>query len=85
MFRFHSATATTRLLTRKNSLVNAAEDGSVTTGYTDYFPADGMQTTETIHCVGAAGIQKCKEAFLVNGRELVVSLNDFRYYELDYQ
>lgn len=68
----------TRLLTRKHSLVNAAEDGSVTTGYTDYFPADGMQTTETIHCVGAAGIQKCKEAFLVNGRELVVSLNCFR-------
>lgn len=75
----------TRLLTRKNSLVNAAEDGSVTTGYTDYFPADGMQTTETIHCVGAAGIQKCKEAFLVNGRELVVSLNDLRYYDLDHQ
>lgn len=66
---------TTQLLTRKHSLVNAAEDGSVTTGYTDYFPADGMQTTETIHCVGAAGIQKCKEAFLVNGRELVVGLN----------
>ena len=62
----------TRLLTRKHSLVSAAEDGSVTTGYTDYFPADGMQTTETIHCVGAAAIQKCKEAFLVNGRELVV-------------
>ncbi|KAK2609425.1 hypothetical protein N8I77_002922 [Diaporthe amygdali] len=53
------------------ALVNAAEDGSVTTGYTDYFPADGMQTTESIHCVGAAGIQKCKDAFLVNGRELV--------------
>lgn len=62
----------THSLTRRRSLVNAAEDGSVTTGYTDYFPADGMQTTETIHCVGAAGIQKCKEAFLVNGRELVV-------------
>lgn len=74
----------TRLLTRGNSLVNAAEDGSVTTGYTDYFPADGMQTTETIHCVGAAGIQKCKEAFLVNGRELVVRLNCLRDYKLDH-
>ncbi|KAJ4394038.1 hypothetical protein N0V93_003255 [Gnomoniopsis smithogilvyi] len=52
-------------------LVNAAEDPNITTGYTDYFPADGMQTTLTIHCVGATGIQKCKEAFLVNGRELV--------------
>lgn len=31
-----------------------------------------MQTTLTVHCVGAAGIQKCKEAFLVNGRSLVV-------------
>lgn len=55
------------------SLVDAAEDPAVTTGYTDYFPADGMQTTLTIHCAGAENIQKCKSAFLVNGRELVVS------------
>lgn len=53
--------------------MDAAEDPDVTTGYTDYFPADGMQTTLSIHCVGAASIQKCKEAFLVNGRSLVVS------------
>lgn len=64
-------------LTRNHSLVNAAEDGSVTTGYTDYFPADGMQTTESIHCVGAVGIQNCKNAFLVNGRELVVGLQSY--------
>lgn len=75
-FQLRTAAATTlQLLIHEHSLVNAAEDGSVTTGYTDYFPADGMQTTETIHCVGAAGIQKCKEAFLVNGRELVVGLD----------
>lgn len=55
------------------SLVDAAEDPDVTTGYTDYFPADGMQTTLTIHCVGATAIQKCKESFLVNGRSIVVS------------
>ncbi|KAF7195092.1 hypothetical protein HII31_03560 [Pseudocercospora fuligena] len=30
-----------------------------------------MQTTLTIHCVGAARIQACKEQFLVNGREIV--------------
>ncbi|KAH9825646.1 hypothetical protein Tdes44962_MAKER00576 [Teratosphaeria destructans] len=53
------------------ALVNAAESRSVTTGYTDYFPPDGMQTTLTIHCVGAAAIQRCKEAFLANGREIV--------------
>lgn len=55
-------------------MVDAAEDPEVTTGYTDYFPADGDQTTLTIRCVGAAEIQKCKEQFLVNGRQLVVSL-----------
>lgn len=55
--------------------MNAAEDPNITTGYTDYFPADGMQTTLTIHCVGAARIQKCKNAFLVNGRQLVVGLS----------
>ncbi|KAK4621533.1 hypothetical protein CLAFUW4_06963 [Fulvia fulva] len=53
------------------ALVNAAEARDVTTGYTDYFPADGMQTTLTIHCVGANGIQKCKEGFLANGRDIV--------------
>lgn len=53
--------------------MNAAEARDVTTGYTDYFPADGMQTTLTIHCVGANGIQKCKEGFLANGRDIVVS------------
>lgn len=56
-----------------NRMVTAAEDINITTGYTDYFPADGMQTTLTIHCVGATNIQKCKESFLVNGRQLVVS------------
>lgn len=56
-------------------MVNAAEDPNITTGYTDYFPADGDQTTLTIKCVGAAEIQKCKESFLVNGRQLVVSLS----------
>lgn len=55
-----------------DSLVNAAERRDVTTGYTDYFPPDGMQTTLTIHCVGAARIQACKDGFLVNGREIVV-------------
>lgn len=54
-------------------MVTAAEDPAVTTGYTDYFVADGMQTTLTIHCVGAAAIQKCKEGFLVNDRSIVVS------------
>ncbi|KAK2625048.1 hypothetical protein QTJ16_005417 [Diplocarpon rosae] len=53
------------------ALVSAAEDPSVTTGYTDYFPADGMQTTLTLHCVGAAGIQTCKDNFLSDGRNLV--------------
>ncbi|PSN68593.1 hypothetical protein BS50DRAFT_548872 [Corynespora cassiicola Philippines] len=53
------------------ALVDAAEDPAVTTGYTDYFPPDGMQTTLTIHCVGAAGIQRCKDGFLVGGRQLV--------------
>ncbi|KAF2763784.1 hypothetical protein EJ03DRAFT_332444 [Teratosphaeria nubilosa] len=53
------------------ALVNAAESRTVTTGYTDYFPPDGMQTTLTIHCVGAAAIQRCKESFLANGREIV--------------
>ena len=57
---------------RTSSLVDAAEDPAVTTGYTDYFPPDGMQTTLTIHCVGAAGIQRCKDGFLVGGRQLVV-------------
>lgn len=54
-------------------MVTAAEDPAVTTGYTDYFVADGMQTTLTIHCVGASAIQKCKESFLVNDRSIVVS------------
>ncbi|CAL3967421.1 unnamed protein product [Diplocarpon coronariae] len=53
------------------ALVNAAEDGTVTTGYTDYFPADGMQTTLSLHCVGAEAIQKCKTQFLSDGRTLV--------------
>ncbi|KAL2071332.1 hypothetical protein VTL71DRAFT_12567 [Oculimacula yallundae] len=52
-------------------LVNAAEDPAVTTGYTDYFPANGMQTTLTIQCVGAARIQECKNGFLKDGRQLV--------------
>lgn len=34
-----------------------------------------MQTTLTIHCVGAANIQKCKESFLVNNRSIVVSFS----------
>ncbi|POS80976.1 hypothetical protein DHEL01_v200649 [Diaporthe helianthi] len=53
------------------ALVNAAENATAGVGYTDFFPPDGMQTTESIHCVGAAGIERCKQAFLVNGRELV--------------
>ncbi|ORY61494.1 uncharacterized protein BCR38DRAFT_459361 [Pseudomassariella vexata] len=53
------------------ALVNAAEDPDVTMGYTDYFPADGLQTTLSLHCVGAAGIQKCKDGFLADGRQLV--------------
>lgn len=53
-------------------LVDAAEDPAVTTGYTDYFPEDGRQTTVTLDCQGADSIQKCKEAFLKNGRSLVV-------------
>lgn len=59
-------------------MVTAAEELNVTTGYTDYFPSDGMQTTLTIHCVGAESIQKCKESFLVNGRQLVVSSSQLR-------
>ncbi|OWP06338.1 hypothetical protein B2J93_5291 [Marssonina coronariae] len=58
------------------ALVNAAEDGTVTTGYTDYFPADGMQTTLSLHCVGAEAIQKCKTQFLSDGRTLVVRLDE---------
>ncbi len=54
-------------------LVDAAENPNITTGFTDYFPADGMQTTLTLHCVGAARIQACKEYFLADGRQLVVS------------
>lgn len=56
-----------------NRLIDAAEDPNVTTGFTDYFPADGMQTTLTLHCVGAARIQGCKNFFLSDGRQLVVS------------
>ncbi|KAI1670796.1 Hydroxymethylglutaryl-coenzyme A reductase [Pyrenophora tritici-repentis] len=46
------------------ALVTAAEDPAATTEYTDYFTKDGMQTTLTIHCVGAAAITKCKNGFL---------------------
>ncbi|KAH6721926.1 hypothetical protein DL95DRAFT_382665 [Leptodontidium sp. 2 PMI_412] len=53
------------------ALIDAAEDPNVTTGFTDYFPADGMQTTLTLHCVGAARIQGCKNFFLSDGRQLV--------------
>ncbi|KAG4410702.1 hypothetical protein IFR04_016166 [Cadophora malorum] len=53
------------------ALVDAAENPNITTGFTDYFPADGMQTTLTLHCVGAARIQACKEYFLADGRQLV--------------
>ncbi|PVH98871.1 hypothetical protein DM02DRAFT_530266 [Periconia macrospinosa] len=45
------------------ALVTAAEDPAATTEYTDYFPADGLQTTLTIQCVGA-NIVKCKQGFL---------------------
>ncbi|CAE7028420.1 hypothetical protein P3342_006211 [Pyrenophora teres f. teres] len=46
------------------ALVTAAEDPVATTEYTDYFTKDGMQTTLSIHCVGAAAITKCKNGFL---------------------
>lgn len=61
------------MLRTRIRLINAAEDPNVTTGFTDYFPVDGMQTTLTLHCVGAARIQGCKDYFLADGRQLVVS------------
>ncbi|PVH83811.1 hypothetical protein DL98DRAFT_585277 [Cadophora sp. DSE1049] len=57
------------------ALIDAAENPNITTGFTDYFPSDGMQTTLTLHCVGATRIQACKDYFLADGRELVVSLS----------
>ncbi|KAM0272165.1 hypothetical protein ACHAQH_008842 [Verticillium albo-atrum] len=52
-----------------NSLVNAAEDPTATTAYTDFFTPDGMQTTLSIHCVGASAITACKQRFLpIDGR-----------------
>ncbi|KAF9873879.1 hypothetical protein CkaCkLH20_08613 [Colletotrichum karsti] len=46
------------------SLVTPAEDPTATTAYTDFFTPDGMQTTLSIHCVGAEAITKCKQRFL---------------------
>lgn len=58
-----------------NRLVTPAEDPTATTAYTDFFPADGMQTTLTLHCVGATRITECKQYFLpVDGsKSLIVS------------
>ncbi|PSN61501.1 hypothetical protein BS50DRAFT_651725 [Corynespora cassiicola Philippines] len=47
-----------------DALVTAAENPAATNAYTDYFTPDGMQTTLSIHCVGAAAITKCKQGFL---------------------
>ncbi|KAF2856202.1 hypothetical protein T440DRAFT_463539 [Plenodomus tracheiphilus IPT5] len=46
------------------ALVTAAEDPLATNAYTDYFTKDGMQTTLSIHCPGAAAIVRCKQGFL---------------------
>ncbi|TDZ29778.1 hypothetical protein C8035_v004212 [Colletotrichum spinosum] len=47
-----------------NALVTPAEDPKATTAYTDFFTPDGMQTTLSIHCVGAEAITRCKQRFL---------------------
>ncbi|GKT40479.1 uncharacterized protein ColSpa_00660 [Colletotrichum spaethianum] len=46
------------------ALVTPAEDPAATTAYTDFFTRDGMQTTLSIHCVGAEAITRCKQRFL---------------------
>ncbi|KAL3420570.1 hypothetical protein PVAG01_07015 [Phlyctema vagabunda] len=56
-----------------DALVTAAEDPLATTAYTDFFAPDGMQTTLSIHCVGAAAITACKQRFLpTDGRMSLV-------------
>ncbi|CCF41324.1 hypothetical protein CH063_11640 [Colletotrichum higginsianum] len=47
-----------------NALVTPAENPTATTEYTDFFTPDGMQTTLSIHCVGAEAITRCKQRFL---------------------
>ncbi|KAK1579620.1 uncharacterized protein LY79DRAFT_563808 [Colletotrichum navitas] len=47
-----------------NALVTPAEDPKATTAYTDFFTPDGMQTTLSVHCIGADAITKCKRIFL---------------------
>ncbi|TKW48925.1 hypothetical protein CTA1_7185 [Colletotrichum tanaceti] len=47
-----------------NALVTQAENATATTEYTNFFTPDGMQTTLSIHCVGADAITRCKQGFL---------------------
>lgn len=62
-----------------SSLVDAAEDPAVTTGYTDYFTSDGRQTTLATDCQGAARIQARKEGFLRDNRRIVVGVEQSRH------
>lgn len=41
-----------------------ADNATATTSFTDFFTADGHQTTLTLDCVGPAKILKCKQGFL---------------------
>ena len=46
------------------ALVGQADNATATTSFTDFFTADGHQTTLTLDCVGPAKILKCKQGFL---------------------
>ncbi|KAL8366800.1 hypothetical protein RB595_008749 [Gaeumannomyces hyphopodioides] len=53
-------------LTRPHAsrLVGQADNATATTSFTDFFTADGHQTTLTLDCVGPEKILRCKQGFL---------------------
>ncbi|KAL8306495.1 hypothetical protein RB597_003001 [Gaeumannomyces tritici] len=46
------------------ALVGQADSATATTSFTDFFTADGHQTTLTLDCVGPEKILRCKQGFL---------------------
>ncbi|KAL8389322.1 hypothetical protein RB595_008749 [Gaeumannomyces hyphopodioides] len=46
------------------ALVGQADNATATTSFTDFFTADGHQTTLTLDCVGPEKILRCKQGFL---------------------
>ncbi|KAL1794092.1 hypothetical protein ACET3X_007513 [Alternaria dauci] len=68
-----------------NALVTAAEDPAATTEYTDYFTEDGMQTTLSIHCVGAAAITRCKNGFLPTNGSMKLIVQNSLHRAQDYE